>query len=547
MHTPNGLFDEATPTVTDNAAVGRSLIGGCWMGGRGAAFEQENDTAGPEEALAFHDVDSAQIHEATMAAAAAFPLGATVNTEKVLLRTADHLEADSVALIETADAETRLGAQRLTGELIRTTSQLRAFAAAIRAHQHLDPVLDIPTPSDPDRVDIRRSNTPLGPVAVWAASNFPFAFGVAGGDTASALAAGCPVIVKAHPAHPETSNRCAAAILAALHDVSAPAGWFSVLHSQTTAPSLDLARQPLIAALAFTGSQTGGMALFAAAAARPTPIPVFAEMGSVNPIVLTPAALAERGTSIAAGLAASVTGSSGQFCTKPGVIFVIDGPETDKFSKALGEIVMAQRIGPMLTPRLRKTFVDQSNRSAALSGVQFVVPTSSMNITDTQRPVLLTVDSNDYRAAGQLQVEHFGPFAIVVRCRDQNDLLDLLAEQGGSLTGTVHTGSAETAVTHDLVKALARFCGRVVYNGYPTGVPVGWATIHGGPFPASTAAASTSVGMAAVSRFQRPLALQTVPDAALPPELQNANPLGILRRVNGQLTTAAVYKASPRD
>ena len=452
-------------------------------------------------------------------------------------------ESDAAALVQTARRETGLTVERLTGELTRTTGQLRAFAGIVETHQDRDPILDVPTSELPAQVDIRRSTVALGPVAVWPASNFPLAFGVAGGDTASALAAGCPVVVKAHPSHPATSNRCAAAVLAALHETGTAVGWFSVLHAHSVSPGIALTAHPGVQAIAFTGSEAGGRALFNAAAARPVPIPVFAELGSINPMVITPAAIAERGAAIAAELAGSLVGSTGQLCTKPGLVLLVDGPQTEEFIAELSQALPSERAGVMLNSRLHDGFVTQARESAALAGVTSPVPPmSDLGERQGQRAVLIRTGSRTYRASAQLQREHFGPFAVIITCTDVDDLLDVLAGQVGSLTGTIHAGSAEPELARRIIVALARFAGRIVYNGFPTGVAVGWATVHGGPYPATTAAATTSVGMTAVNRFQRPIALQGVPDDLLPPELQDANPLGLVRRLNGRLTDAVVSR-----
>jgi len=521
--------------------VARSLVNGRWIDGHGDGFRAEDPAAREPSGPEFRDVDERQVTLAVELAAAAFDSGPGFSIPRLLRAIAEHLESEAPVLISTAQRETGLGNARLVGELARTTRQLRSFAEVVEAGKHLDPILDVPTPDRPDLIDMRRSNVPLGPVAVWTASNFPFAFGVAGGDTASALAAGCPVIVKAHPSHPATSSRCAAAVLSALNQVGAPAAWFAMLQAATIEPGISLATHEAVAALAFTGSERGGRALFDAAARRPQPIPVYAEMGSLNPIVITPAAATDRGPLIAHGLAASLTSSSGQLCTKPGLILTLSADATSSLVREFTAAMAAQAPGVMLNERLRATFANQTTTSSQVQGVQVLLPpTDKASTSVEQQPALLACDSATFRAHPELAREHFGPFAVVVVCQDEDDLYSLLREQPGSLTGSFHTGPDEAEMTAALSRALSRFCGRVIHNGYPTGVPVGWATVHSGPYPASTAAASTSVGMTAVRRFQRPVALQAMPDAGLTAELQDANPLGLVRLVNGQLTSARI-------
>jgi NADP-dependent aldehyde dehydrogenase len=442
------------------------------------------------------------------------------------------LEGRGDEIVAAANRETALGETRLQGELVRTTVQLRAFAALVRTGRHLDAVIDHADPNalPAPRPDLRRMNVPLGPVAVFGASNFPLAFSVPGGDTASAFAAGCPVVAKAHPSHPATSELCAAAITAAVAGTGLPPGAFSLLHGAGHGVGGALVQADGIAAVGFTGSTAGGRALFDLAARRPQPIPVYAEMGSVNPVFITPSALADAAEALASGLAGSATMGTGQFCTKPGLVFVVDGPDADAFTDRLRQAMADVVPGCMLDPRLRAAYDDELSAVRAVPGVELWEGKAGEQALSAGVAVAV-VDESLLAAHEALRREHFGPVTTVVRCRSAKSLVAQAAEVEGSLTATVH------AAEHDelagaLRDALVPRVGRLVWGGWPTGVAVTDAMVHGGPYPATTAPWSTSVGLAAVRRFLRPVAFQSVPDALLPPALQEANPLGIERRSN---------------
>ncbi|APU39747.1 aldehyde dehydrogenase (NADP(+)) [Streptomyces sp. TN58] len=484
------------------------------------------------------EATSREVDEAVRAAHAARGPLADAAVRAAFLRTAAALLDEAAAhVIEAADAETALGPGRLTGELARTTGQLRAFADAVDEGSYLDVRIDRADPSlSPPRPDLRRYKVPLGVVAVYAASNFPLAFSVPGGDTASALAAGCPVVVKAHPDHPATSELCASLLRRAAVSNGLPADVVAVVHGFDA--GLELIRHPLVAAAGFTGSVRGGRALFDAAAARPVPIPFHGELGSLNPVVVTPAAAAERAEEIGAGLAASVTLGVGQFCVKPGLVLVPEGADGDRLTAELDKALGETEPGVLLDHRMRENFVSGVRERAALPGVEAPVTPGSGG-DHTVGAGYLTVRAGDLLAGDGHDVlleECFGPVTVVVRYAGQGEAGAVLGRLGGNLSATLQLSAAETegapGPAAELIGQVTRLAGRIVVNGWPTGVAVAPAQHHGGPYPAATSH-STSVGGTAIERWLRPVAYQSVPDALLPPELRDANPLGLPRRVTG--------------
>ncbi|MBT3150650.1 aldehyde dehydrogenase (NADP(+)) [Streptomyces sp. CHD11] len=455
------------------------------------------------------------------------------------LRTAaDELEAARDQLVEAADAETALGPARLTGELARTCYQLRAFAGIVEEGAFLDVVINHPDDTaTPPVPDLRRYKIPLGVVAVYSASNFPFAFSVAGGDTASALAAGCPVVVKAHPDHPGLSELVARVLrrAAARHDI--PDGVLGLVHGFDA--GIELIRHAQVSAAGFTGSVRGGRALFDAAAARPVPIPFHGELGSLNPVVVTEAAAAERGEAIGAGLAGSMTLGVGQFCVKPGLVLAPAGPAGDGLLKSLTEAVSDTDAGVLLDHRMRDNFVAGVAERTGLPDVESPV-TPGAGGEHTVSAGFLTVPASRLAQEGAhdlLLEECFGPVTVVARYEDDSEVRGVLARLPGNLTATVQLSAGEAAGEGrgaELVRELTPLAGRVLVNGWPTGVAVAPAQHHGGPYPATTST-STSVGGTAVERWLRPVVYQTTPEALLPAELRDDNPLGLPRRFNGTL------------
>ncbi|MET8980252.1 aldehyde dehydrogenase (NADP(+)) [Streptomyces sp. NPDC004539] len=451
---------------------------------------------------------------------------------------AEQLEAAKEALVETADAETALGPVRLNGELARTCYQLRAFAAIVDEGAFLDVVINHPDDTaTPPIPDLRRYKVPLGVVAVYSASNFPFAFSVAGGDTASALAAGNPVVVKAHPDHPALSELVAKVIRRAAAEHGIPAGVLGLVHGFEA--GIELIKHPLVSAAGFTGSIRGGRALFDAAAARPTPIPFHGELGSLNPVVVTEAAATERAEAIGTGLAGSMTLGVGQFCVKPGLVLVPSGAAGDGLVKSLTAAVSDTDAGVLLDHRMRDNFIAGVAERAQLPGVESPV-TPGAGGEHTVSPGFLTVPAASLATEGEhdlLLEECFGPVTVVVRYEDDDEVTSVLSRLPGNLTATVQLSEAEAAGEGrgaDLLAEVTPLAGRVLVNGWPTGVAVAAAQHHGGPYPATTST-STSVGGTAIERWMRPVVYQTTPAALLPVELRDENELGIPRRFNGVL------------
>lgn len=444
---------------------------------------------------------------------------------------ADALDAAADELVPLAAAESHLTTVRLTGELGRTTFQLRLFADLLDDGAYLGVSIDRPEPSWPPgpRPDLRRMMVPLGPVVVFAASNFPFAFSVAGGDTASALAAGCPVVLKAHPGHPVLSGRTGAIVQGALAKSGAPAGTFSVIYGDDAGRSAVTSEH--IRAGAFTGSLGGGRALFDLAASRPTPIPFYAEMGSLNPVFVTTAAWLSRASQILTEYATSFTLSAGQFCTKPGLLFV---PAGDVSDEDLVQALAPHSAGaPLLNDRIRKGYASQLEKLRGHPAVRTVVA-GEETYGEAPTPTVLATTVPELLANAQdLLVECFGPTSLVVTYTDEEELLAAAGAFDGQLTAAVH-GEATDAVVPALLALLAEKAGRVLWNGWPTGVSVTEAMQHGGPYPATTAPLYTSVGTASIERFLRPVCYQSMPDHLLPPAFRDDNPLGIPRRINGQ-------------
>jgi len=448
------------------------------------------------------------------AAAAADDYAATAAAPRAALldALADALDGQREALVALADEETRLGPQRLQGEVARTTFQLRGFAQHIRDGAPYavvaEPALSAPPPRG--RPALLRVRVPLGPVAMFAASNFPFAFSVLGGDTASALAAGCPVVVKAHPAHPALARAVAALAREVVAAQGLPSGILSLVEGAGHAVGVGLVRHPAIAAVAFTGSLRGGLALQREVQARPRPIPFYGELGSINPVVVLPAALGPGGEAAAQSLAASIALGCGQFCTSPGVVVVPQGDDGDAFVAALVQALRLQTLHPMLSPQIRAGFDQGRSRWLAHPALQPLLADAAADAL-APRPLLAQVGATDFVADAALHEEVFGPAALVVRTAAPAQAIPVLRAIGGSLTVTLWGAEDGDTTTRELVRAAMQIAGRVLFAGLPTGVAVCAAQQHGGPWPASTAPATTSVGWAAIDRFLRPVALQDAP------------------------------------
>ncbi|WP_026939939.1 aldehyde dehydrogenase (NADP(+)) [Humibacter albus] len=477
------------------------------------------------------DVDRAAKAAAGAAAETASAPAAT--RARWLRAVADELDAHRDELVAIADEETHLGEGRLTGEVGRTTGQLRLFADAIEEGSYAEAIIDHAAPeATPPRPDLRRVLRSIGPVAVFSASNFPFAFSVAGGDTASALAVGSPVVVKAHSAHEQLSARTAELVSDALREAGAPEGIFGIVYGRQAGQQL--VQHPAIKAAGFTGSVAGGRALYDLASGRPDPIPFYGELGSVNPVVVTRAAAEERGDELAAGLVGSFTLGVGQYCTKPGLVFV---PSGSGFEDAVAQRANGASGGRMLTDGIASAFGAGLGALAEAGGVEVLSGRAEQDgAGDEHTPVLLAVDAAVAAEHPEVYFEEcFGPVTLLLRYGSDEELVTALQQVPGSLTGTVHAQPQDDI--NGLVGVLSDRVGRLLFAGWPTGVAVTWSQQHGGPWPATTSA-HTSVGVTAMRRFQRPIAFQDAPAEVLPAELREENPLGIPRRVDGVLQVA---------
>ena len=529
-------------TLDLGSATGDNLIEGASVPGTGTAVSSHDPATGRDGDVAFRDADPRQIDQAMRAALDAFPTVASDRDRRArtLARAADLLDAHADDLVPVADRESGLGRARLNGELARATGQLRRFAEVARDGRYLDAVIDTARPdATPPRPDVRLLRHAIGPVAVFGASNFPFAFSVPGGDTASALAAGCPVVLKAHPAHPATSELTARLLIAAAADVGLPAGTVALVHGVDRSVGKTLVEHPALRAVAVTGSTPGGRALFDIASARPEPIPVYAEMGSTNPVFVTRGAIASNGATIATQLAGSMLQSMGQFCTKPGVIVVPTGEDGDVFVEDLRAAVEVIDPHPLLTPGIADAFARGAGSVRTIDGVDVLVDGGRGQTGAAHEAVLVSTDADRFHADPQLREECFGPFGIVVRASDEG-FTQVAAALDGMLVATLHVDAAELEDVTELWTILRERAGRLVVGGVPTGVAVTTAMHHGGPYPATTAPAFTSVGDRAIGRFVRPVSYQSTPQALLPAELHDANPLGLLRTVDGRTTTDPV-------
>ena len=428
---------------------------------------------------------------------------------------AAELETRGDGIVAAAFDETALPKARLIGELGRTTGQLRMFADLVRQRDYLEYFHDV---GDPDRVplpkpDLQRINRPIGPVAVFGASNFPLAFSVAGGDTASALAAGCPVVVKAHPAHPRTSDLTAEAIEAARQAQNMPKGVFAMVQGASSAIGAALVQHPLISAVGFTGSLAGGRALFDLCASRPTPIPFFGELGSINPTFVLPDALSNRGSEIAQGWAASMTLGAGQFCTSPGVTILLEGQAAEAFALAAKQALAETPAQVMLHDGIAKAYTAGATQARSWPGVETLLHAARDG--REQGAVLLRTDLQTWMQTPELREEVFGPFGVIVVVPKPEDMLTVARGLDGQLTATCHTDEQDESLLNGLMGVLSRKAGRLLLNGFPTGVEVSPAMIHGGPYPASTNFGHTAVGAQAIKRWLRPVCYQNAPKLPL--------------------------------
>lgn len=480
------------------------------------------------------------LEQAQQAFAAIEKLG--ISKRVALMRTvADEIEALGAELITTAQEESHLPEGRLVGEKGRTIFQWRSYADALEHGDSLSVSIDTANAErTPPKPDIRKTSVGLGPVTVFGASNFPFAFSTAGGDTASAIAAGCPVIVKAHPGHPKTSQIMADAITRAVEKSNYPSGTFSHVFCETYEEAQLLVSHPIVKAVGFTGSNKGGMALVEVANRRPDPIPVYAEMGSINPVFLMPGKLKASAAELAKQYVGSLTLGVGQFCTNPGLAIGVQGPELDQFIEAFQEEILKAVPAPMLNGGIAKSYLANREKLLGQSGVDTAAVASAEAAEGCGAATVAVALGVDFLINDALQEEVFGPFALIVKCKDADELLAVTEKVHGQLTATLLATNEDLAAHSELLAVIQNKCGRIIFNNFPTGVEVCKSMHHGGPFPSSSNVQFTSVGSDSIKRFVRPISFQNWPDAFLPVELQNSNPLGIWRTVNNELTKGEI-------
>ncbi len=531
---------------------GYSIISGESRRGSGGTFTGIDPATGAHLAPEYHCASLDDLNLAADLAEEAFAMyGKLSGHEKAcfLRRIATGIESIAAELVERAHRETALPEARLKGELARTVSQLRLFAAVVEEGSWVNARID---PAEPERkplprADIRSVLRPLGPVAVFGSSNFPLAFSVAGGDTASAFAAGNPVIMKAHPAHPGTSELVGRVISESVRESGFPAGTFALLFGSGTEIGTALVAHPVIKAVGFTGSLSAGTALMRVAASRPEPIPCFMEMSSANPLIVLPEALRTRGPQIAQGLFNSFTLGVGQFCTKPGLVYLPRNADAEAFITALKSHVEQSSASPMLTDTICRNHHTGIAGRRAHERVGLLAEGAARETGDGAyaTPALFEVSGAGLLAEPELATEIFGPSTLIIRYTDKPELLRLAQALEGQLTATLHGSNGDITAHGDLIAILERKAGRLIVNGFPTGVEVCHAMVHGGPYPATGESRMTSVGTQAIYRFVRPVCFQDFPQAVLPDELKDENPLRIWRLINGQFTRDAVRAEAP--
>ncbi len=518
--------------------TGHSFIGASRSNESTLTFNVKNPTTGEILEPPFHAATNEDLDEAVQLASNAFTLYSKTcpKTRANFLRTiADKIDALGPEITPRMNAESALPEPRCEGERGRTVGQLRMFADLIEEGSWVDARIEtaLPDRAPLPKPDLRSMRRPLGPVAVFCASNFPLAFSVAGGDTASALAAGCPVIVRAHSAHAGTAELVASAIQEAVAECQMPEGTFSMIFDAGIDLGTQLVTHPDIKAVGFTGSRTGGRALMDAAAARPEPIPVFAEMSSINPIFVLPGALSERAETIATGLTSSVTLGAGQFCTCPGLVFTTASDTlTDTLKSGFAQTAPATLLHEGISKNYNSGLSSLQNQP----GVDTIHQIESPDPSKQGGPTILKTTAENFLNNPSLHEEIFGPSSMIVECTDLDEMLAAASQLEGQLTATVHGTDEDLENASDLLRILEQKAGRLIINGFPTGVEVCSSMIHGGPYPATSDGASTSVGTAAILRYTRPVSFQAFPESLLPDELKSENPRKINRLVNGQLT-----------
>ena len=518
--------------------TGQSFLGSQRAPLGGAPIYGINPATGEKLEPVYSSVTAAEADHAVQLAAQAFPVFAATSGKAraaLLRRIADGLDAMVQQLAERANLETALPMPRLLGEVGRTSGQLRLFATVVEEGSWVEARLDTPLPERKPlpRPGLRSMLRPLGPVAVFGASNFPLAFSAAGGDTASALAAGCPVIVKAHSAHPGTSELVASVIQRAIAVQGLPEGVFSLIFGSGVEAGATLVKHPLIQAVTFTGSLGGGRALMDMASARPRPIPCFTEMSSGNPVFILPGALSSGAETLAQGLFNSFTLGAGQFCTKPGIVLVPEQQETAGFLAKLTDLVAAAQPFTLLTPAISRDYARASTHRATQASLTAQAAVADAAPGCPANAQLFSSTLEEFLTQPELSEEIFGPDTLLVRCNSPDEYLRAAHALDGHLTATLFGSDDDLAAHRELISVLEQKAGRLIFNAFPTGVEVSHAMVHGGPYPATSDARFTSVGTRSIYRFARPVCFQNFPDALVPDEIKAANPLGILRQIDG--------------
>ncbi|AXG71044.1 alpha-ketoglutaric semialdehyde dehydrogenase [Kordia sp. SMS9] len=525
--------------------TGKNYIGNSLSAKGNIAYTTFNPKTNTANENVYTEATSEEIQEAVNLASEAFKEFRTISGAKkaaFLNAIADEILALDDELVQTYMSETGLPEGRAKGERGRTIGQLRTFAKLIEegswVEARIDPAQSERTPNP--RVDLRKMLVPIGPIVVFGASNFPLAYSTAGGDTASALASGCPVIVKSHPMHAGTGELVASAIAKAVQKTGMPNGVFSNLNSSGIEVGQELVSHPKVKGVGFTGSIRGGRALFDLASKRKEPIPVFAEMGSINPVILLPKALENKGESWAKTYAKSITLGTGQFCTNPGLILGIQSESLTNFINVLSEEIVQIQPQCMLHPNIHAAYTNNKLQAQDQHNVTTVAAITETVTENYAQQAVATVDGKAFLENSTLHEEVFGPFSLVVQCKNAAELEAIIANLEGQLTGTVISEENEVSDYDNIIKALSDRVGRIIFNGVPTGVEVVPAMLHGGPYPASTDSRFTAVGRDAIKRWVRPFSYQDFPNALLPDALKDENPLGILRLVNDQETKEAL-------
>ena len=518
--------------------TGQNFIGSEKSSAGSEIFKAINPATGKELEPSFSEAISIEVDQAVCKANEAFKMYRQKSGKEkaVFLEViAEEILAVGDELIQRCMLETGLSETRLTGERGRTINQLKLFASVVREGSWLDARIDI---AQPDRQplpkpDIRSMQKALGPIGIFGASNFPLAFSVAGGDTASALAAGCTIVVKAHPAHPGTCELVGNALINAIQKTGMPEGTFNMVHGRSNDVGMAIVKHSLIKAIGFTGSFRGGKALFDTAAQRSDPIPIYAEMGSTNPVFILPGALKDRKEEIAKGLTASVTLGVGQFCTNPGLVFLENSEASDMFKEIAAQNFKETNSGMMLTVGIQKAYQNGAEQLSAQNKVEVLAKGQALGEKFQGIPYIMKTSAKNFLSSKNFEKEIFGPLTLTVTAEDKSELLKIAENLGGHLTTAIWANKDDLNMYEDLIDILERKAGRLIINGFPTGVEVCHAMIHGGPFPATTDSRATSVGTTAIRRFTRPVCYQNFPDNMLPDELKNDNPLDIWRLRDG--------------